>query len=537
MKTSEVIARQSKNTFSMENILVGLGFFFYIFVVVKNAWISDDAYITHRVVDNFVNGYGLRWNVDERVQVFTHPLWFFLLSIFYFFIDNIFYLNILLSILISIVVVLLLIFKISKSSFQSLIGILILTLSKAYIDFSTSGLENSLSHLVFAIFFIVYFQNNISSKKLFRLSFVAALGGLTRLDLLLLFFPAIIDTLIKLRSRKEILTVVKGFGLLICWELFSLFYYGSFFPNTYYAKLDTGISWLQYLIQGFFYYLDSLSMDPLTLLFIFTIIFLTISQKNRSEYPIIIGIFLYFAYVLKIGGDFMSGRFFTVPLLISILLFSRFDILKQKIIGGKWILFFLITAIGLFSQYPTLLTTDQYGRERENIIDQDTGIADEKASYFWSSSLLTAGRNIPMPRHTWAQEGEGVKREVETKTTKLVVFRSVIGYYGFFAGPKVHVIDTIGLADPFLARLPVYEMKYWRIGHFDRFPPPGYENAVNNNNPFLVEDSNLAQYYAAIHYIVSGPLIDGKRLIEILKLNTGQYEYLVDAYVNSKKKS
>ena len=45
------------------------------FVLVNTAWLSEDIYITLRVVDNFVNGYGLTWNVAERVQAYTHPLW------------------------------------------------------------------------------------------------------------------------------------------------------------------------------------------------------------------------------------------------------------------------------------------------------------------------------------------------------------------------------------------------------------------------------------------------------------------------------
>ena len=52
-------------------------------VLVRTAWVCDDAYISFRVADNFVHGYGLRWNVDERVAVFTHPLWLFLFSSLY----------------------------------------------------------------------------------------------------------------------------------------------------------------------------------------------------------------------------------------------------------------------------------------------------------------------------------------------------------------------------------------------------------------------------------------------------------------------
>jgi len=53
-------------------------------VVIKSAWLSDDAFITLRTVRNFNEGYGLVWNTHERVQAYTHPLWMLLLSLTYF---------------------------------------------------------------------------------------------------------------------------------------------------------------------------------------------------------------------------------------------------------------------------------------------------------------------------------------------------------------------------------------------------------------------------------------------------------------------
>ena len=47
----------------------------FLLVAVNCAWICDDAYIGFRVADNFAHGYGLTWNVAERVQVYTCPLW------------------------------------------------------------------------------------------------------------------------------------------------------------------------------------------------------------------------------------------------------------------------------------------------------------------------------------------------------------------------------------------------------------------------------------------------------------------------------
>jgi len=48
--------------------------------VVRTAWVGDDAFITFRTIDNLLHGHGMRWNVAERVQSFTHPLWFLLLT-------------------------------------------------------------------------------------------------------------------------------------------------------------------------------------------------------------------------------------------------------------------------------------------------------------------------------------------------------------------------------------------------------------------------------------------------------------------------
>ena len=47
----------------------------FLAVLVRTAWISDDALISLRTVLNVTHGYGLTFNIGERVQTFTHPLW------------------------------------------------------------------------------------------------------------------------------------------------------------------------------------------------------------------------------------------------------------------------------------------------------------------------------------------------------------------------------------------------------------------------------------------------------------------------------
>src|SRR4051812_5661024 len=55
----------------------------FLCAIVRYGWVAEDAYITLRTVDNFVHGFGLRWNVAERVQAYTHPLWMLLLCLVY----------------------------------------------------------------------------------------------------------------------------------------------------------------------------------------------------------------------------------------------------------------------------------------------------------------------------------------------------------------------------------------------------------------------------------------------------------------------
>src|ERR1051325_7716822 len=70
-------------------------------LIIRTAWVSDDAYLTFRTVDNFVHGVGLRWNAADRVQAYTDPLWMFVLSAVYFFTREIFYTSIAVSVALS----------------------------------------------------------------------------------------------------------------------------------------------------------------------------------------------------------------------------------------------------------------------------------------------------------------------------------------------------------------------------------------------------------------------------------------------------
>src|SRR5262245_36279099 len=101
-----------------------------------------------RTVDNFTAGRGLTWNPGERVQAYTHPLWMFLLSGFYAITPDAFYVQYMLSLALSLAAVLVFAFGVGATPLTTTLGLAVFVLSKAFVDYSTSGLENPATHLL-----------------------------------------------------------------------------------------------------------------------------------------------------------------------------------------------------------------------------------------------------------------------------------------------------------------------------------------------------------------------------------------------------
>lgn len=44
----------------------------------------------------------------------------------------------------------------------------------------------------------------------------------------------------------------------------------------------------------------------------------------------------------------------------------------------------------------------------------------------------------------------------------------------------------------------------------------------------LLTDKNIAEYYSILHNIISGDLLSKERFVQIIKMNMGSYDYLID---------
>lgn len=519
---------KKENALVIYSLLVG-----YILLVIRNAWVSDDGMITFRVIENHLAGYGLGYNPYVRVQVFTHPLWMFFISFIYYvqrlFVSSgpnaLYYITIFLSVLLSLLTMYLLLTRIAQPRLLALaFASLTLTLSSGYIDFSTSGLENPLTHFLIVLFVIAYLKE---TPTLMELALITALIMLNRIDAVILTAPALMFAWWNSSQRKkDIRNILLGFLPFFLWELFSLLYFGFLFPNTAYAKLNTGISDVALAEQGLDYLLNSINWDPIIL---FVIGFAAVSlfaNANPKLAFLFSGTVFYLIYIVKIGGDFMSGRFLTAPLLLSTAIIAYHLKIKQSQSFGIGI----VILLGAFSLRSPLLSSNMVLYLPSYPIGDNNGISDQRLYYFGNpvegqyNSLVENGFRGSIFGSEFAGE-----KWYYTKSRKVFI-ADALGKIGYQKGPNIYVIDNYALSDPLLVRLPVLN-KEWQIGHFRRDLPEGYFETLESGEN-KIEDPDLALYFSKLQIITTGNLSDWSRLVEIWKFNTGQYDALLQHYVS-----
>jgi len=489
----------------------------------------DDAYISFRSVDNLIHGHGLRWNTFERVQAFTNTLWTLTLAAFVSVTGEIYYTALLLEIGLSVLAVWLL----ARGARTTMIAagcVATLSLSKAFVDYSTSGLENALSHVLVVLFAAEYLSSaGPSPRRLRRLTLYASLGLLNRLDLAVLFFPCLVEAAWATRpswstrsGRIELLAALAvGASPFVAWELFSLFYYGALIPNSALAKLTSGVPTSSLMGYGLSYFRDSFAGDPLTLLVTVFGVCAGLARGDRRTRSLAAGVVLSLAYVLCVGGCHMSGRFFTVPLVVAVAILSRVSWpgSTRLLASGA------VTALAAawMGRFPTL--TNEYFSQRS---EWNYHIGDYRRVELSKTGLLTRSASQLGPEHDWIALGKAARDRPDE-----VPIWGGMGFAGYYAGPDVSAIDEYGLTDPLLSRLPIPDGRHQTnimMGHFQRSIPDGYEATVRHRGKNEIRHPALHAYYDKLAFVTQGPLWSGRRLLATLMLNLGAYRSLLDDY-------
>ena len=495
-------------TFPVHPLTLGVyGFFTVVFLY--NAWVSDDAFIIFRSIEQWFAGNGPRWNPHERVQAFTSPLWFFALSAVRLITRDLFIGSVLLSYALCVGTIALL-RRLTPSRDAWVVVTMLFLCSKSIMDFSSSGLENPLGYVLLAALLAGCRYGGESTPV--RFIWVAgAFGGLllVRHDSLFLAAPIMVlaTTRSKLSGWMKAALFAVGLSPLVAWTGFSLFYYGAPLPNPAYAKLSHQLPRIDLVWQGLKYILVSAAFDPLGIAVVATAV-----ASVRHPDPLIraigIGVSAQLAYIVWVGGDFMSGRFLAFAIVASIPLVAA--MISQRVPQLERVALCLAV-------YGILTPLSPLNSALSDRLDVTVwGVADERGVYAGTASLPRYVRDhflgrTPLPYHGWSMRGAEFKHSGQR-----VLVAENVGFLGYAAGLDQIILDELALTDPFLARLP--SDPEWRIGHFRRRLPEGYlESVISGHN--LLRDNGLRRTYDTVRLLTQGDLLAPGRLTAILEIN------------------
>ena len=483
--------------------------------LVRTAWVGDDAYITLRTVENFVQGHGLRWNATERVQTYSHPLWMFLILLGRLISGEYFLTILVISALCSLGAVWLAGFRVAHSVVGGLCALAVLVFCKAFVEYSTSGLESPLTHLLLGAYAVLLFRDIAPGRRLFWIACVTGLAATNRMDTVLLFLPGLLWCCLSVPFWRSLRLMALGLAPFLAWLAFATFYYGTPLPITAYAKAMTGIDSMDLVAQGLVFYRDTLTRDPVLLPALLLGFGLALWSRSPRRMVLALGGLLYCAYVLKIGGGFMAGRFLTPPLFLAAICIAQTPFRRGRL--WPWASVLVGTAVlGFLCPTTPILSGDTF---EGPTVDEETGIADERAVYYGRAGLLSSTTKIPPYRYDTIDEVAGIVFDVEHPE---VVVHYAVGYVGFMVGPGAHLVDP-WLTDPLMMRLPTRDLKEWRIGHFERRIPEGYlESLASGEN--LLNDPGLARVHGDLQRILRGDLLSLERFGAMWRMWTGAWK-------------
>lgn len=504
----------------------------------QRRWMADDAFIDLRVVRNILAGYGPVYNVGERVEAYTNPLWVALLTAWGRFGGRLEIGAVALGLAFTLIGLLagqagasVLARRLHRSAAPQApglslpLGALVLAVLPAMWDFTTSGLETGLtfSWLGTAFWLLTRSLDATASSPPHMVSpavsrrwssmtaLFLGLGPLIRPDLAV-FSAGFLTALIlgyaltpgpprKLAGGIRLVLVTAALPVL--YEAFRMGYFAALVPNTAVAKEAGAAYWSQgwrYLADFVLAYLLVIPLVPLLGWW-----FAKVWQVwRRHEWntaaallaPVLAAL-AHAGYVVRAGGDFMHGRLLLpslfgllLPVATVILPLDKGDARRCRIafaVGLPLIIWAICCALWLRVPYAGAIgswgiadergfyvaeagnrhpiTLDDYAaldsaRDGQTLRDLLSSPPKGARDGRWlqldnlpgcatsATAPPTAGcGGVPLPDQTFPLA------PTVPSAVDLVVARKYIGVIGYLLGPRVHVVDRLGLSDPIAAHL------------------------------------------------------------------------------------
>lgn len=446
--------------------------------------LADDAFISFRYIWNFASGYGLVYNIGERVEGYTNFLWVLLLSPAVLAgLDVVFvarFAGALLSLLVVIAVYAFSNFTAKMGTFTSLIAATLLICNAAYAVWALSGMETTLfTFLVFLAFhaFVVEW----GKTSFFPLSaFLFALAALTRPEALLLFgISALFRVGRDLGARKAISRETLAWtGLFLVvyvpYFMWRWQYYGWLLPNTFYAKV--GGDYYAY-IRGLFYCVKFVSAFGGLFLFALPLaLFLDRRVPFWVWYALALSL-AFVAYIIYVGGDGLVCSRFFVPILPLIYLlvqagFHRMATSLQFRVSGATRARFIVGLLAATMFVGTLNASYNVRREPYADVVKDREMV----------------RNL-------VRVGQYLRENSKPGDSIALAVAGAIPYYS-----KLYTIDMLGLTDVHIAHKEMPHMGHGSAGH----EKSDWDYVISREPTYIITDWPTPQQQTKEPMVTSG---------------------------------
>lgn len=287
----------------------------HLLLVYQFNFTQDDAFITFRYAANYLDGHGLVYNVGERVEGYTNFLWTILMILGgRLGLDYIWFSKVLGTLFgVGTIVVLFFMGRTSLSELSrgrriimSGLSCLVVGLVYSYAYWTVAGLETAA--FTFMVVTALYFymrQSGLTIPALVLATLLRPEGGLV-------FCFVVLYELISNKSlTRYALTIFAVYAVfLLPFAAFKMAYYGSLFPNPFYAKTSFNMEQLmngvEYTGEFFWHYLAAgIFVIPALVLF---------RKMSRPLKMTMIFLLVYTVYIALIGGDVLKVHRFFLPL-------------------------------------------------------------------------------------------------------------------------------------------------------------------------------------------------------------------------------
>lgn len=446
----------------------------FAFFAYKRRWIADDGLIYVRIVRQILDGNGPVFNAFERIEANTSALWPWLVALFSVFsYEHVEWIAVGLGGACSVAGLVLAMdgtrrWHRSRGYLGPLVpgAACVLLAVFPFWDFATSGLENGLCLLWLGLgwWLLTSLARDPTQRRQRLAAFVFGLGPLVRpeLGLCMALFLVAGWLIVRPMRRETVRLFLTAIAAPLAYEIFRAGFYGTLVPLPALAKSASAAEWSRgalYLTNFVLPYRLWLPLGVLAICFGIAIKHWSNSTTHRVLVitPVISGL-LTALYIVRVGGDFMHGRMWLSPTFMVVLPALLLPV--TPLLGPALV---ILTGWGLFTYRSTndlrrevvspYTSNERFGYVRwtrtKNPIDERDFLRALGGQVGHVQRLRLTGSR------TLTSEGAGDHPLGTHVAASLAFVAGRLGTGGSLMSTDEIVVDTLGLANPIGARIPI----------------------------------------------------------------------------------